>query len=90
MYISVAYRDENRFRSDKGQKTRLPINSPVFIKSDRIAKRNDPDSITDKRGGNTQNIHGITPQKPRLLPPKNIKHRAMGSTLATPGTQRQY
>ena len=38
IHISVAYRDENRFRSDKGKKTRLPINSPIFIRSDRIAK----------------------------------------------------
>ena len=57
---SVAYRDENRFRSDKGQKTRLPINSPIFIRSDRIAKKPDPDSITDKRGGSARNIHGST------------------------------
>ena len=81
----VVYRDENRFRFDKGQNNRLPINSPTFIRSDRIAKNNDPDSITDKRGGDTQNIHGSTPQSPRLLPPKNWKHRAMGSTVATPG-----
>ena len=51
---SIAYRDENRFRSDKGQKKQLPINSPIFIRSDRIAKKNDPDSITDKRRGNTE------------------------------------
>ena len=50
---NVAYRDENRFRSDKGRKARLPINSPLFIRSDRIAKKTDPDAITDKRGGNT-------------------------------------
>ena len=51
---SVAHRDENRFRSDKSQKKQLPINSPILIRSDRIATKNDPDSITDKRGVNAE------------------------------------
>ena len=47
---SVSHRDENLFRFDKGkkkQKKLLPINGSIFIRSDRIAKISDPDSITD-------------------------------------------
>ena len=36
---SVACRDENRFRTDKGTKKRLPITSPILIRSDRIEKK---------------------------------------------------
>ena len=54
-FVSVAHRNDNRFRSDTGLQTPYPINNPTFIGSGRIAENSDSDTISDVQGGNMDN-----------------------------------